>query len=120
MDKFVEIKKLHKMLNKAGIPHTFGEFPMPFCEGYQIRVYADEEMTKELDDAICHTGSHGYSDGLLETYNLNACNGWETADEVFEGWKKMYERANRKYTACDCTIIGTGGEQWNGFAPSWD
>jgi hypothetical protein len=88
--KFVEIKKLHKMLNEAGIPHTFGEFPMPYCEGYQIRIYADEEMTQEIDDCVCHTGSHGYSQGLLETYLLNNCDGWETAEQVFEGWKKMY------------------------------
>lgn len=121
MDKFVEIKKLHKMLNEAGIPHTFGEFPMPYCVGYQIRIYADEELTNEIDDCVCHTGSHGYSEGLLETFSLNECAGWETADEVFEGWKKMYQltKAVNQKTA-ECTIVGAAGEIWEGSMPSWD
>ena len=95
MDKFAEIKKLHEMLTEAGIPHTFGEFPLTYCEGYQIRVYADEAMTQELDDAICHTYSHGYSEGLLETLVLSDCEGWETAEQVFEGWVDMYQKAQK-------------------------
>ena len=92
MDKFVEIRKLNKMLNEADIPHTFA----PLFDGYQIRVYADEEMTKEIDDCVCHSGSHGYANGLLETYTLNECDGWETAEQVFEGWKEWYEEAQRE------------------------
>ena len=93
MNTFDEIKKLHKMLTDTNIPHTFGEFPIPIAVGYQIRIYSDAEMTNELDDAICHSGSHGYSRGLLETYVLGGCEGWETAEQVFKGWKKMYEKA---------------------------
>lgn len=95
MDKFAEIKKLHEMLTEAGIPHTFFEFPLTYCEGYQIRVYADKELTKELDDCICHTYSHGYSEGLLETLVLSDCEGWETAEQVFEGWVEMYQKAQK-------------------------
>lgn len=121
MDRFAEIKKLHGLLNEAGIPHTFGEFPVIIAEGYQIRVYADEEMAHELDDCVCHMGSHGYSEGLLETYYLNNCDGWETAEQVFEGWQKMYNEANQpKIDICDCTIVGAGGEVWEGSAPTWD
>lgn len=92
MDIFKEIRKLYAMLNEARIPCTLA----PLYDGWQIRVYADEEMTHELDDAICHSGSHGYRNGLLETYALNSCEGWETAEQVFEGWKQMYEEANKK------------------------
>ena len=117
MDKFAEIKKLHKMLIEAGIPNTFGK-----CyEGYQIRIYADEAMIIEIDDCVCHAGSHGYSKGLLETYTLNDCVGWETAEQVFEGWKKMYQLTkgiNQK--TAECTLVGAGGEIWKGSAPSWD
>ena len=95
MDKFAEIKKLDEMLTEAGIPHTFFEFPIPLCEGYQIRVYADTELTKELDDCVCHTFSHGYSEGLLETLVLSDCEGWETAEQVFEGWAEMYQKAQK-------------------------
>ena len=92
MDKFVEIRKLYIMLNEAHIPCTLA----PLYDGWQIRVYADEEMTHELDDAVCHSDSHGYRNGLLETYALSGCDGWETAEQVFEGWKKMYKEANKK------------------------
>ena len=92
MDKFAEMEKLHNLLCEAGIPHSL----KPCWDGWQVRVYADEDMTRELDDAICHSGSHGYANGLLETFSLNACEGWETAEQVFEGWKKMYEKANKK------------------------
>ena len=86
---FTEIEKLHSLLTEAGIPHTFA----PLYDGMQIRMYADHKMARFLDDAIIHSGSHGVKDGLLEIYHLNNCDGWETAEQVFEGWKKMYEKA---------------------------
>lgn len=117
MNKFAEIEKLHKMLTEASIPHTLE----PCWDGMQIRIYADEEKTNEIDDCICHKTSYGYSEGLLETYKLNDCGGWETAEEVFEGWKEMYRLVNAvNQTTAKCTIIGAGGEIWEGSAPSWD
>ena len=114
---FTEINKLHSLLTEANIPHTFANL----FDGKQIRIYADEEMENKLDDAIIHFGSHGHQDGLLETCVLSGCDGWETAEQVFEGWLKMYQQANKKKTdTCDCTIIGTDGEVWEGCAPSWD
>ena len=86
---FAEIEKLHSLLAEAGIPHIFA----PLWDGKQIRVYADSEFTRELDDAVINSGSHGVQAGLLETFCLNNCDGWETAEQVFEGWKKMYEKA---------------------------
>ena len=86
---FTEIEKLHSLLTKAGIPHTFS----PIWDGKQIRVYADSKLTYELDDAVIHSGSHGVEAGLLETYHLNECDGWENAIQVFKGWKRMYEKA---------------------------
>ena len=86
---FTEIEKLHSLLGDAGIPHSFA----PLWDGRQIRVYADSEFTRELDDAVINSGSHGVQAGLLETFCLNECVGWETAEQVFEGWKKMYEEA---------------------------
>ena len=114
---FTEINKLHSLLTEANIPHTFADL----FDGRQIRIYADEEMENELDDAIIRFGSHGHQDGLLETYVLSGCDGWETAEQVFEGWLKMYQQANKKKTdTCDCTIIGADGEVWEGCAPPWD
>ena len=92
MDTYAEIRKLYAMLNEANIPCTLARL----FDGWQVRVYADEDMTRELDDAILHSGSHGCRNGLLETYTLGGCEGWETAEQVFKGWKKMYEEANKK------------------------
>lgn len=89
---FTEINKLHEMLTQAHIPHTFDTA----FDGFQIRIYADEEMTNEIDDCICHSGSHGHQNGLLETFTLSDCDGWETAEQVFNGWLKMYRDANHK------------------------
>ena len=86
MDYTIEMEKLDRLLTAAGIPHTMG----PAWDGLQIRIYADEEMTNEIDDAICYSGSYGHEQGLLETYTLNGCNGWETAEDVFSGWLRMY------------------------------
>lgn len=87
---FTEFEKLHSLLNEAGIPHIVTRL----WDGMQIRMYADHKMTRFLDDAIIHSASYGAEAGLLETYVLNDCDGWETAEQVFEGWKKMYEKAN--------------------------
>ncbi len=112
---FTEINKLSAMLTQAGIPHTFGD-----CfDGKQIRMYADLTKKIELDDAIIHFGSHGVQKGLLESYNLGGCDGWETADEIFSGWVDMYRKAQPKFH-CNCSIIGAGGEEWEGSMPSWD
>ena len=88
---FNEIKKLAKMLVEANIPCDVFEI----YDGYQVVLYADKELKKRLDDAVCHGGSHGRELGLLETYTLNDCCGYETAEQVFEGWEKMYKKAQK-------------------------
>lgn len=84
--KFEEMLKLKKMLEEANRPHTLA----PIYDGLQIRLYADERKTRELDDVIIHQYSHGYEQGLLETFCLNECAGFETAEQVFKGWEKEY------------------------------
>lgn len=81
-----EIQKLEQMLIEANIPFTKDKL----WGGTQIRVYYDAEKTKEIDDVVCHPYSHGYEEGLLETYCLNDCEGYETAEQVFKGWQKIY------------------------------
>lgn len=112
---FTEINKLNEMLTKAGIPHTYKDL----FDGKQIRMYADLTCKIELDDAVIHSGSYGVRQGLLETYTLGNCDGWETAEQVFDGWLEMYRKALPKNT-CKCTIIDAEGEEWHGSMPSWD
>lgn len=88
---FDEMYKLIGMLEKAGFPFTCA-----LCQGgLQVRLFADEDCTQEIDDCICHPYSHGYDFGLLETYHLHDCLGYETAEQVFEGWRKMYAQSQR-------------------------
>ena len=89
---FTEIHKLDDMLCLADLPHTF----LPCCDGFQIKLYADGMKTIYLDDVVIHSGSYGQKMGLLETYRLNACSGYETAEQVFKGWVRMYKKANKK------------------------
>lgn len=111
----LEITKLHYLLEDAGIPHTFDKFhPEVFGDdAYQIHLYADAEMKQELDDCIYHRFSHGYDKGLLETYKLNECRGYETADEVFKGWVKMYNPTNKLYD-----VVVSGCKSYAVFASS--
>lgn len=87
MDEFFELSRL---LNEDDIPHNI--YAMPNSEGWQVILYADTKRRIELDDAIIFKYSFGYEKGLLETYKLNDCTGYETAEEVFEGWKKMRDK----------------------------
>lgn len=87
-----EMYKLHAMLSDAGISHTFNVMPVEFfgAGALQIRVYRDDTFQEELDDVVFHKYSHGYAQGLLETFCLSECEGFETAEEVFEGWMEKY------------------------------
>lgn len=64
-------------------------------DGTQVILYDSRE--KRVADTICHSGSYGHEDGLLELYGLGVQNedddveGWLTADEVFKRWKDAME-----------------------------
>ena len=87
-----EIVKLHNMLSNAGINHTFMMMNVDIFgeNAMQIRIYRDGTFQEELDDVVFHKYSHGYAQGLLETFCLSDCEGFETAEEVFKGWMKKF------------------------------
>ena len=87
-----EIAKLHEMLFNAGINHIFMMMNADFFgkNVMQIRIYRDGTFQKELDDVVFHKYSHGYERGLLETFALGNCDGYETAEQVFEGWMEKF------------------------------
>lgn len=82
---FEEFDKLVKLVEDAGIPHTVNDY---FYGGKQIKVFNSDGSY--LDDAVIHRYSHGTECGLLETFNLSDCEGFEEAEDIIEGWKKMY------------------------------
>jgi hypothetical protein len=87
-----EIAKLHEMLSNAGINHTFMMMDKKFFgeDAMQIRIYKDGTFKEELDDVVFHKYSHGFAQGLLETYSLGECDGYETAEQVFNGWMEKF------------------------------
>lgn len=87
-----EINKLHDMLLKANIPHTFRTMNNDLfgADALQICLYQDNTFQKELDDVVFHRFSHGHEMGLLETYKLGNCEGFETAEQIFKGWMEMF------------------------------
>lgn len=44
----------------------------------------------ELDDAVIHKYSHGAELGLLETFSFGECEGFETAEQIFNGWTAYF------------------------------
>lgn len=87
-----ELNRLEKYLQEHGYyyrridkqassPGLYG-----YDEQHQIRVYEDAGCTHQVWDVICHRGSYGYEQGLLETMGMpedgSDVTGYLTADEV--------------------------------------
>lgn len=100
-----EIVRLHKMLNEANIPHTFTDDMFRdyiLYPSYQIIIKKDGNR---LCDAVYHSGSYGYYDGLLEIMGglteeetkIDEVLGYLTADKVFKRFKYCYENNTSLY-----------------------
>jgi len=84
--------RLASMLLEANIPFEIGEIMNGLIIWYPCM--GDECVS----DAICHDGSYGRNEGLLEimgclTDEEAACDsvvGWLPAEEVFERWHKHW------------------------------
>lgn len=102
-----EFNKLAKMLECANIPHTNERMGFSLGNGRQIRLYND--AGEQLADVICHYGSYGWKEGLLEIMGALTAEeneyddvlGWLTAEEVFKRFKYCYEHNTRIYVRED-------------------
>ena len=96
MDKLTELNKLEKWLkdNKYDVERwDEEEEELPFTDFVVARhqVFVKNKEGGKLFDAICHPGSYGYEQGLIEIMNGSLkltkdgdddVEGWLTADEV--------------------------------------
>lgn len=89
----MEMDKLIEMLEAAGIPFETRE-----CWGGSTQVgYPNFEDGQQVCDVICHYGSYGGNEGLLEimglvpSYICDGAQGWLTAEDVFSRIKAHYE-----------------------------
>lgn len=84
-----ELDKLESYLKNHGYSYEREDrdATMFTRDWHQVRVY---EGDRRLWDAVCHDGSYGYKDGLLEIYGSivwediddDSVRGWLTADDV--------------------------------------
>lgn len=79
-----EMAILVNLVIKNGIEYRLSSL----FDGYKLEIFL---YGKRIDDAVWHRFSHGFSEGLLESYVYGDCIGFETAKEIFTGWQKMIE-----------------------------
>lgn len=82
-----ELDKLEKYLKEKGYKYEKKQEQKAYYNLNQIIVY-DKEGQRQWD-AICHRGSYGYEQGLLEIYGTivqgqDSVEGWLTADDIIK------------------------------------
>lgn len=88
-------KLINKLILDGSHKFTVEEIMDTPCVRFQ------DNAGNEIGDAICHRGSYGHENGLLEIMGLGICvendgddvKGWMTADEVIQQLKKFLQTA---------------------------
>lgn len=96
-----ELDKLELYLSKSKTHYERIDEEEFFFSRHQIIAY--DESGKRLWDAICHIGSYGYEDGLLEiSGNIvdedkdgDSVVGWLTADDVIRRVRRIRKRGRK-------------------------
>lgn len=95
MDKFnIPIVKLAQLIYSDPAFKDYSCKITAIWDGWRIGLI--NAAGEEVDDAVCHSGSHGHEEGLLESYRLNECSGFETPNDVYVGWRRKYARRGRR------------------------
>ena len=83
-----ELDKLEAYLKENGYTYTREDEKHGWHEWHQIIVYKGKEkdLSQIWFDAVCHLGSYGYEQGLLEIMG-DIENKWKASDDV-EGYLK--------------------------------
>ncbi len=93
---YPEMNKLIRLLAKADIPFDVMAFPFhPTVNGEGdksdggLQIFAPSYENPTID-AVCHFGTYGYQNGLIEIMEKNAMDpvGWLTAEEAYEYFVK--------------------------------
>ena len=90
-----ELDKLEAYLKENGFEYTREDidYSERYRDKHQIIVFKDGEREW---DAICHTGSYGYEEGLIEIMGTivdvekdgDSVVGWLTADDIIQRLQK--------------------------------
>lgn len=89
---YTKMGKLEQLLQDAKIPYRIDYVAgMP-----SVRYYGHNDEL--ICDAICHSYSYGYAEGLLEimglTSNEDSVEGWLTSEEVFDRISEDWYKGN--------------------------
>lgn len=93
-----ELDKLEQYLKEHDYPYErideegrkIPGIEIPICSRHQLIVYGDKEKSKRLWDAICHYGSYGFEQGLIEVMGKpvvrseDSVEGYLTAEEIIK------------------------------------
>ena len=90
--EYIEMGKLEQLLQEAKIPYRIDYvIGMP-----SVRYY--DHGKNLICDAICHSGSYGHEEGLLEimglTRNGDSIEGRLTSEEVFDRISEDWNKGN--------------------------
>ena len=101
MTNTMELDKLEAWLKDNGFEYSRKDVESldgGSLDWHQIVVYEGKERKERLWDAVCHRGSYGYEEGLLEilgeivrTSAGDSVEGWLTAEDVIERVKAYEE-----------------------------
>lgn len=103
-----ELYKLHNLLEDRQIKHEFIIEENGKYTRRMIKIHDEIDGQRfEILSAICHYGSYGYEQGLIEILGLltreeereSNVVGYLTADNVFRRVKKYYRRKEREIEA---------------------
>lgn len=81
---FNEFDKLVKMCESGGWTYKVESL----YDGAKLTLFDSDG--NEIDDAVIHQYSYGAELGLLETLSLGECKGFETAEQIFNGWAACF------------------------------
>lgn len=97
LDKLEQYLKEHdypyERIDEEGskIPGIIPGIEIPFGSIHQLIVYGDKEKSKRLWDAVCHYGSYGFEQGLIEVMGKPvvrseeySVEGYLTAEEIIK------------------------------------
>ena len=85
-DRLYELNKLEKYLEEHNYNYERIDEENDYMSQHQLIVYDDENT--RLWDAICHRGSYGYEEGLLEIMGTIVA---PNAGDDVEGWLRANE-----------------------------
>lgn len=85
--------EMYNLINKL-IPLNYSYMVKNLYDTPQVIFFSDDTYSTRIGDAVCHSGTYGHQDGLIEVLfeDDEDVIGWLTADEVIEHLRAVCEK----------------------------